>query len=906
MKKNKQFSKHSKTQSTAAARPAAVLCVTGASQVLLDPVFEQLVHAGLVRALPSEGRKGISIERWHEEVLSQLPDDVAVDDDFTPGRFWDQMASDIFMANFQDAVGSSARGIDDASLTEFANATVNAWGWSDANSIELLPYWAGFHPQLRFLLVLTSPEYLLARLIDDGEPETDYLGALRDWHWRTEQVLGFYHRHAARCELVFADQALQNTSALCERLSSKWGCALDASGAQTLEKENTADQTTNPNRADHAESTSDTERLVSVGFAFERDQIVMRVLSLLPEVVSLQRELLATVPSLAESDDEIVTDVVNDVVTDDISDIHDQNLTGDVVQDADHANWQPIALDDDVDLPDALLKQIFTYQHRLGLFFSVQQEKEAAIRQLEVQIKQQQETLSTEQKKLAAETASAKAAKQAHELLEKSHQALEAQMQQSQGRVKEAEEENDLLLAQLHLVQEELERYFLKAQELEQSQETVQVRWQRLASRYPGLCDYKGIEWLEADSDEDRHVWQITDFVDASGREMASLRFEILSQDGFVGFGFRREDGALLYWPKANTAMVESANKKDTNQKNNNQKTNQNDSAIPARLDLVAGRSAQALEKFATGLESLSTADWGFLSTLTELMVEQYEQWAQEQKSDQSDIGSDTQSGAQEDNPIVPWLNGLKQFAQVLESLPTVLRFDGIRVISSVDEGDYAHLALVLNNVSTDSGVHPEFEFRVATVSSGSVFDANPRLEFPRRTGEDVFERWFVESSNAFGENLEIRFAKDGSLVDLPLLLRVAESDKQFMTQLIDRLPGVISTLVAGRVAGAVHNERSADRAADRSAFAQTVSGSFEMSAMSKPAVSVSPSVGHLAGRDVERWLAVTGTMRSIWHRQVPPPMIETAPVKSINPASGKKQGLAGQTMGGSVMGETA
>jgi hypothetical protein len=206
------------------------------------------------------------------------------------------------------------------------------------------------------------------------------------------------------------------------------------------------------------------------------------------------------------------------------------------------------------------------------------------------------------------------------------------------------------------------------------------------------------------------------------------------------------------------------------------------------------------------------------------------------------------------------WLAGLRQFAQILQNLPVTLRFDTVKVVNRAQEGDYAHLVLALSNLVTERGTYPELQFRLATVSSGGVFDANPRLEFPRQTGEAVFERWFVESTNAFGENLEVRFAKQDSLVDLPLITaKLKESDARLIGQIVERLPAVMQG-----VKGCVGSDKAGDKQ-----VAESFSEYSDISNANQPAISLSPAVGRLSTNELAKWEQLALTMRKIWHAQV-------------------------------------
>lgn len=106
-----------------------------------------------------------------------------------PGQVWQALSVDMALANLDQ----------------------ESWGWADPNSIYLLNYWRDFDPRLNFVLVYSSPEYHLARILQNGEagPRT-IEGALRDWRAYNEELLRFYSSNSDRTVLVNAESVLQN------------------------------------------------------------------------------------------------------------------------------------------------------------------------------------------------------------------------------------------------------------------------------------------------------------------------------------------------------------------------------------------------------------------------------------------------------------------------------------------------------------------------------------------------------------------------------------------------------------------------------------------------------------------------------------------------------------------------
>ena len=273
---------------------------------------------------------------------------------------------------------------------------------------------------------------------------------------------------------------------------------------------------------------------------------------------------------------------------------------------------------------------------------------------------------------------------------------------------------------------------------------------------------YSNIHHQESPADPRRHRWQITNYLDIHGNQRGDLRVELILSDanvgsdgagGLVGFEFVN-DGSLSVWPSWLLA----------------------DQPSDAPLRLVLERSEDGLLQLAHGLQALSTSDWQLLKCLCDLMVAQYA--ALEQR----------------DQRMLVWSNGLKRFAKLLEGWPATMRLGSVAIHNVVQQGAYAHLSLSLSNVMTSRGIFESWDFRLATVVANGVFDANPRLEFGRGTSEKVFEKWFIESRNAFGDNLEVRFTKQDQLVDLPLVWnRLTDTDRRLVGQLVEQLPQILA-----------------------------------------------------------------------------------------------------------------
>lgn len=136
---------------------------------------------GMASPKPSQVNPELSFHTWHTQVLKSA---LGMNDSHPQpaiGRFGDQLARDLFLANM------------DAQL----------WGWSSAASVALLDYWRDFEPRTFFVLVCESPARFIGRFLGTGD-EAQLAGAVAAWITSHTAMLRFFHRNPARCVLVDA------------------------------------------------------------------------------------------------------------------------------------------------------------------------------------------------------------------------------------------------------------------------------------------------------------------------------------------------------------------------------------------------------------------------------------------------------------------------------------------------------------------------------------------------------------------------------------------------------------------------------------------------------------------------------------------------------------------------------
>ena len=106
-----------------------------------------------------------------------------------PGKFWHSLASDLFRANMDQ----------------------QSWGWADSDNIYFLNFWKDFDPQIRFVLVYSSPEVAVARaLLQETPCRETVLKILEEWAAYNRELVRFYQNHKNRCVLVNLEAISKN------------------------------------------------------------------------------------------------------------------------------------------------------------------------------------------------------------------------------------------------------------------------------------------------------------------------------------------------------------------------------------------------------------------------------------------------------------------------------------------------------------------------------------------------------------------------------------------------------------------------------------------------------------------------------------------------------------------------
>lgn len=116
------------------------------------------------------------------------------------------------------------------------NLDQSFWGWSDPQAIYALDYWQELDPHLTFVLVYDEPHRALMEAalaqsdVDDAAPMQDLRRLLDNWVAYNGALLRFHLRHAGRSLLVHGTQVQRATDRYVEQLQPLLDLPLPTSG----------------------------------------------------------------------------------------------------------------------------------------------------------------------------------------------------------------------------------------------------------------------------------------------------------------------------------------------------------------------------------------------------------------------------------------------------------------------------------------------------------------------------------------------------------------------------------------------------------------------------------------------------------------------------------------------------
>lgn len=542
----------------------------------------------------------------------------------------------------------------------------------------------------RYLFICETPAEKLTALVPQGLPENEYAQELSSWFAAATATIAAFNAQKKRSILI-SDSQLNNLNALIDLINVKWTLAL---------KSNSDSNKQEPN--------SHGGQLLAY--------LVQNLVNQTPELLSLSDQIA----KLSGVEREIVDETEALIAYRGINqNINQLNADKQGLLDAKAALENQ--LKDSTEEAEVLLTQLHTVQEELERLF--------------LESKSNQEAAEKEKAALAKEKADLTSARDA--------QAKAA---------KESTEESELLLNQLHQVQEELEYYFIKYKEADLHREKQQTRWQKILASHPDYVAFESIKATPNVSDKNTLSWSITG-LENTNINRPQLEFETFVEAGVLGFRFNKDSGekqsGLKSWPEF---------AKDLNV-----------------LEIIPVGKGEKKALRAKALKELSSTDWQLIQVLPKLIEEAVKDGA---------ITLNEQQNVTE---------ALQKFTRSIELLPKTLHYDAVNLKNCQVNPDYEHLWFVFENMSFGEFFWPKFEIRFGAAKiKPNGFSLHPKIEIPLIDGKTKpFDSWFEESRDDFGPKLELRFALPDEL-DLETLGKLSNQFTRLLYKFIESLPKLI------------------------------------------------------------------------------------------------------------------
>ena len=735
------------------------ICVAGVSQPDLEHVVSILEQSGMSAALSVEKQQAMDMSSWHQHVVDMIDEEGELQGFVNPGRFMEQMASDIFLANIKTPL----------------------WGWADTRSTLLLDFWQNYDPRVYFVLVCVSPEQLLANAMRSQDENVSVEAVMLQWQQYHQQLLRFYLRNSERSVLVSALDCVQNPSLFVSHITTQWKIKTKLPRLFTLQ--------TPPQKDSHLlflaqqlcadevqiqslqNELSATRLYLDGSLKSQQDSCVYSAEEVLASYVLEQKSISVAIDDAKQAIDKLISEKALLVKK------HDEQVTTFKNEKNTIETQAKLATEEN----ELLLLQLHQVQEELEHYFLENQNKEQEFQAQQAQINSLIETNTQNSNSLLRELEQVKQESELYFNLcqdkENESQAQQAQInhltqvieteKQNTGEIQIANEriayitqENELLLLQLHQVQEELEHYFLQYQDRENTIKQMEGRWQRMLERSPDYFDYDSLNVNITHNGKHKHVsdWTLKN-INAAGRTIEAVGFSFEVSKHHTAMCFHQSvDGVSCFvkWP---ASLTDQSVFKMT--------FDNNGSVAQQEVDI---------------LQALGTSDWRFLGVLAHWL--------------NTTLAKTESANLPRDLPLDALRFGVHQFILLSNQLNSALRYDHVSLKREQTNPDYEHVWLKLSNVVFEDQHAADFEFRLSCANvRPNAFGGYPKLEFPQEATQPYFDSWFEESYDDFGAKLELRFALPDAM-DMGVWGKLSAHDQTLVVQLIEQLPSILRELV--------------------------------------------------------------------------------------------------------------
>ena len=424
-------------------------------------------------------KEGIAAEEISQILLkAHGKDSRYIEEQVHVNPVWNGLAMDLMMSNLEHS----------------------KWVWTDSSALSLLNYWKSIDNSIAFVLVYNSPQKTLQEILENTEfdIEENLEQVLQNWKNYNRAMLNFFYRNPECSLLVNSEQVEENSQKYLQEVGKQIGLNNEEIDKTVEivedEKQNTAEksvmyeyfiaQLVDANESVkqlymELESAANLPSLRYEKKNYSLEKVLASYMLEQKEKEELSKKVQQESERVQELQNENELQLTQLMSVEEKKEELSKKLQeeGKRVQESENEN-------------ELLLEQLHLVQEELEKNYLAKKDIENKLRESNIKLDKTVDELAT--------------TKSNHSKTEKEKEELKKKLQQESKRVqetpktKEIEEENKLLLEQLHLVQEELERYYLENQKLRTNQKSSKPKLYGAAERVKQQLSYRlGAKMIE-------------------------------------------------------------------------------------------------------------------------------------------------------------------------------------------------------------------------------------------------------------------------------------------------------------------------------------------------------------------------------------------------------------------------
>ncbi len=285
-------------------------------------------------------------------------------------------------------------------------------------------------------------------------------------------------------------------------------------------------------------------------------------------------------------------------------------------------------------------------------------------------------------------------------------------LEKANAQAKDAQAESELLLHQLHQVQEELENYYLRHQAARQEADQHAQRWARLLRVQPSLQDFDAIS-LTNETPQAIH-WRLQHIM-VNGRAHGPFDFQTITENGITGFVLPKQaDGTspLRRWPAS--ALRENA------------------------VTILPTKSGDNATQRAAQIVQLSATDWNLLNRVQSALTQAIE----------------TDTVTLKQTPKATLLNGLKAYQQIMGKNQGLIRFDNAELLGQQHQPTKDVLALRLSPIDFNGQHIEQIEFQLQANKTPEGRLQSVHLIFGETSQGTLLDNWQANTTNTASQSV--------------------------------------------------------------------------------------------------------------------------------------------------------